>query len=108
VAEAPAVRVRFRRTGGLFAGNALETTVSADELPAELQALAEELSAEALAQGPASVSRGADRYQYEFVVEGGASPQRAVVGDAAMPERLRPLVAFLERRATDERRRSRG
>jgi hypothetical protein len=102
MADLPGTTLRFRRTGGIFAGNVLETTVPADELPGELREVAAALDDIAASRAP-DRAPFPDGYQYELVVERGRPAQRLIVGAGALPAELRPLVTYLERRATDER-----
>ena len=105
-------RVTLRRTGGLFAGNVLQTTVAEDELPAaqaaELAALLGPVDLGALAARSPIAGTGADRYQYDIAVEQGGETRRIVAPDSAVPAQLAPLVDWLERRATQERKGARG
>jgi hypothetical protein len=93
-------RLSFRRSGGLFAGNVLATSVSVDDelAPLVAQANLPELAGRSPIRGP-----GADVYQYELALEGDGPPSRVVVQQTAVPEQLRPLIERLERRAEAER-----
>lgn len=93
-----APRLSFRRSGGLFAGNVLATTVPIDE---ELEPLLERADLPALAERSPIRGPGADVYQYELVLEGEGPPRRVIVQQTAVPDELRPLIEWLERRATE-------
>jgi hypothetical protein len=94
------LRLSFRRSGGLFAGNVLVTSVSVDE---ELAPLVAEADLPKLAERSPIRGPGADVYQYELVLEGDGPPRRVVVQQTAVPDELRPLIERLERRAEAER-----
>ena len=103
MASGVAPRVSFRRTGGLFAGGAVTTSVSADDLdgPARevLQRCLEQANLEALAERSPITGPGADMYQYEIVLEHGGRRSQVVVAQTAVPDDLRPLVEWLEHHA---------
>lgn len=102
-------RIRFRRSGGLFAGDRLETSIELAELPQEEAAdLEHDLAAvdlDALARGSPLRGRGADAYQYDLTVERGGETRDVTVAETAVPAELRPLIDRLTRRAAKERRR---
>jgi hypothetical protein len=100
VAEPAGLRLSFRRSGGIFAGNVLATTVPID---AELKPLVERADLPALAERSPITGPGADVYQYELVLEGEGPPQRVIVHQTVVPDELRPLIERLERRAEQER-----
>jgi emfourin len=108
VTESAGPRLSFRRTGGLFAGNELTTSLSQEELPDELQKLVGEADLPSLAKRSPIQGSGADTYQYELVVEGEHGPRQVVVDQTAIPDELRPLIKWLEQRAEEERRAARG
>lgn len=101
-------RIRFRRTGGLFAGDRLETTVDLDELPEEeadrLERDLSEVDLDELARASPVRGPGADAYQYDLTVERGGEVRELTVGETALPPELRRLVERLTRRAGEERR----
>jgi hypothetical protein len=101
-------RISFRRSGGLFAGDRLETTVDLDELPEEeADGLERELSRvdlDELARGSPLRGQGADAYQYDLAVERRGETREVTVDETALPDELRPLVDRLTRRAARERR----
>ena len=91
-------QVHFERTGG-FAGIRLATSIAAADLPAdEARALEEEIQAARFFDLPEQI-RGAgnepDRFQYKITVEQGGKSHTVEVGEASMPESLRPLVEHL-------------
>ena len=102
MAEPAGLRLSFRRSGGLFAGNVLATSAPVDD---ELAPLVERANLPALAERSPISGPGADVYQYELVLEDDRPPQRVIVQQTAVPDELRPLIERLERRAEDERRR---
>ena len=101
--------VTFRRTGGLFAGNVLATSVSMDELDDEqqqtLHRYLEQANLAALAERSPITGRGADTYQYTVTVDDGARRSEVTVTQTAVPDNLRPLIEWLEQRATRSRTR---
>ncbi|HEY2762637.1 MAG TPA: protealysin inhibitor emfourin [Pseudonocardiaceae bacterium] len=96
--------VSFRRTGGLFAGNVLVTSVSADDLDdAQQETLRRYLGQadlEVLAGRSPITGSGADTYQYTIAVDDGAKRSEVTVTQTAVPDNLRPLIEWLEQRAT--------
>lgn len=96
--------VTFRRTGGLFAGNVLTTSVSLNDLDddqrEELQRRLDQADLAALAERSPIRGAGADTYQYDVVVDDGARRSQVVVAQTALPDTLRPLIDWLEQRAT--------
>jgi hypothetical protein len=107
VAEPAGPRLSFRRTGGLFAGNVLATSVSPAELDpaaaAELERLVRDADLGSLARSSPIRGPGADVYQYELTLEGAGEAVQLIVGETALPGRLRPLVEWLARHAEQER-----
>lgn len=112
VAEPGGLRLTFRRTGGLFAGNVLQTTVIEQELSdaqgAELGELLGPVDIDQLAARSPIRGPGADRFQYDLTVERGGQGRRVIVSAGAVPDELAPLIDWLERRATQEREHARG
>jgi hypothetical protein len=98
--------VALERTGGLFAGGELSTSVSSVDLDDEsreaLEHHIERADFEQLAQRSPITGPGADMYQYEVTVERGGRRSSVVVSQTAVPDSLRPLVEWLEQRAIDE------
>ncbi len=96
-------RVSFRRTGGLFAGGVVTTSVSVDDLdgPAReaLRRCLEQADLGALAERSPIAGPGADMFQYDIVLEHGGTRSQVVVAQTAVPDNLRPLVEWLEQRA---------
>ena len=96
-------RVSFRRTGGLFAGSVLATSVSAADLDSSaresLQRCLEQADLGALAERSPITGPGADMYQYDIVLEHGGRRSQVVVAQTAVPDDLRPLVEWLEHHA---------
>jgi len=99
--------VTFCRSGGLLAGNELETTVSTTDLDEQarttLEGHLEQADVEQLAVRSPILGRGADMYQYDLTIERGARRVHLVVSQTAIPEKLRPLVRWLEQRAAERR-----
>ncbi len=104
--ESAAPRVSFRRTGGLFAGGVLNVSVSADDLDAPareaLQRCLEQADLEVLAEHSPITGPGADIYQYDIVLEHGGRRAQVVVAQTAVPDNLRPLIEWLEQRASGQ------
>lgn len=100
-------RISFLRSGGLFAGDRLETSVHLAELPQEEAAdIEHDLAAvdlDALARGSTLPGRGADVYQYDLTVERDGETRDLTVAEPAVPPELRPLIERLTRRAAKER-----
>ena len=93
------------RSGGLLPTGNLDITVSTSDA-AELAGYVDRAGVEELAARSPMRSRGADMYSYELLVQRGEQHYRIEV-DGALPEEMRPLVRWLEQRATAERRRKR-
>ncbi|EQD86081.1 hypothetical protein A8924_5396 [Saccharopolyspora erythraea NRRL 2338] len=96
----------LQRTGGLFAGAELTTSVRSADLDDEsreaLERHIEQAGFEQLAQRSPITGPGADMYQYEVTLERGGRRSSVVVSQTAVPDSLRPLVEWLEQRAIDE------
>ncbi len=94
------MRIRFRQTGG-FAGLARGCDLDAAALPpAEATELARLLAAARLDAVKPAAARGADRRQYDLVVERAGAPALAICfDDGALTDELAALVAFLRRRS---------
>jgi hypothetical protein len=107
-----AVRLSFRRTGGLFAGNRLELDLNEDELSADEAAAWTDVSeAGALQSEPTARSAPgipADEYQYDLTIRRGDTEQAVRFTDSELPAELAPLVRLLEQRAEGELRRQAG
>ncbi len=101
------LRVHFRRTGGLFAGNRLEVDVGQDELDAaEVEVLAgvlDDPQAAGTRELPGA-GTGADEYQYDLTVRRGEEVVSLRHPESRLPPALAPLVEALEQRALDRRR----
>ena len=99
--------VTFRRTGGLFAGNVLVASVSVADLDdaqqETLRQCLEQADLDALAERSPITGTGADTYQYNITVDDGAKRSEVTVTQTAVPENLRPLIEWLEQRATRPR-----
>ena len=104
------VRVHFRRTGGLFAGNRLELDVGQDELDrASVEALARVLDSPGPvhATEPPGAGEGADEYQYDLTIRRGEEVVPLRFAESRLPSELVPLVDVLEQRALERRERHR-
>lgn len=100
------MRFNFVRTGG-FAGMRIAATIDSDSLTDdEAQTLQSELQQANFFNLPEQIKSlaGADRFQYEIVVEVGGKKHRVETGEADMPEALQPLVQHLELLARSSRR----
>lgn len=105
-------RVEFRRSGGIVAGNRLQTVVDFDDLAdhqaAELAELLDQVDLADLMRRSPLRGPGADAYQYELTVDqGGEESAHVTVDDTQVPSELRPVIKRLEARAIEERRRKR-
>ncbi len=97
------VRVHFRRTGGLFAGDRLEVDVGREELdPASAEALDRVLDGPR-PEAPPAPAGAADGYQYDLTVRRGGQVVSLRLGELTLPPELSPLVDALEQRALDRR-----
>ena len=99
------MQLRFRRSGGIFAGNQLVLEVDQRELDEEAAAaLRRVLEGEGLARF-AQLARqgvGADEYQYDLTVRRGEEVISLRFDDSRLPPELAPLVHALEERAESE------
>jgi hypothetical protein len=95
------MKVRFRQSGGfggLVRGAELDTATLAGPEAAELERLV--AAARLPSTKRSAAARGADRQQYEIVVEReDARKVEARFGDDALSDELAALVAFLRARA---------
>jgi len=102
--------VEFWRSGGIVAGNRLETAVDLDEptdgQAAELSELLGQVDLAALAQRSPLRGRGADSYQYDLTVDDGGEIVHVTLDGTEVPSELRPVIKRLESRAIEERRRT--
>ena len=94
------MNIRFERSGG-FAGLRHTRSIRSDELSAEEQKrLTDLVEAARFFELPAvlrsSVS-GADRFQYKIGVETGQLKHTVQVDEAAVPDQLQPLIAWLKK-----------
>lgn len=107
--EQAKLTVSFRRTGGLFAGNVLATSVSVDDLDdaqqETLRRYLEQADLQALAERSPITGPGADTYQYNITVDDGTKRSEVTVTQTAVPDDLRPLIEWLEQRAMRPRTR---
>ena len=83
------MRIEFERSGG-FAGMQLATSVDTSDLaPRDAELLEDAVEAAAFFKLPrrlVSAAPGADRFQYDLVVE---------EGEATIPDTLRPLIEHM-------------
>ena len=94
------MKIRFRQTGG-FAGLARGCDLDAAALPrAEADELARLLATAKLEALKPVRARGADRQQYDLVLEREGKPAVEVrFDDSALNDELAALVAFLRKRS---------
>ena len=106
------LELKFRRTGGLFAGNRLELELKGSDLGPEEQAAWSKMSEAGVLDEAAGASAepptGADEYQYDLSVRTGGDEKALRFTESTVPEELSPLVRALEQRAEDELRRRAG
>lgn len=100
------MKITFRQTGG-FAGLTKSVQLDTDQLPAEdaqrLQALVEQTQ---FWQRPEPAQRPQpDQEQYAIGVEAKGRSRQMHLGRASMPPDLKPLVDYLAKQATYEKRR---
>jgi hypothetical protein len=95
------MRLHLVRTGG-FGGPGLSATADEDVLApaerAELRRLVADADPWSLPAELAAPSPRPDRFRYRLTVEDGARRQEVRVAEEALPDRLRPLVRWLEQR----------
>ncbi len=100
--------MEFTRSGGIVAGNTLQTVVDlgelADDQGAELAELLDQVDLTDLAGRSPLRGHGADTYQYELTVDQGDRSEHVTVDDTQVPAELRPVIKRLEARAVEERR----
>jgi hypothetical protein len=93
------MRVYFERTGG-FAGLRLSTTLDSQSLDeVEVSMLVREIEQADFFSLPAQIfteTGGVDRFSYHILVEWEDQHHAVDVGEASLPETLRPLVEHLE------------
>jgi len=94
------MKIRFLQTGG-FAGLARGVELDASALPrAEADELARLLATAKLEALKPARARGADRQQYDLVLEHEGQPAIEVrFDDGALTDELAALVAFLRKRS---------
>ena len=92
------MRIHFERTGG-FAGMRMTAVVNTESLsPEEACDLREMLDTAGFFDLPAAITSptpGADRFHYKLTVEAEGRRHTVDVGEAAVPETLRPLIQQL-------------
>ena len=91
------VRIHFVRTGGI-AGVRLSCEIVSDTMPHDERERLEQLVADsdffALRDGGDDGASG-DRFEYAITIEAGSGAHTVRLGEAAVPLRLRPLIAWL-------------
>lgn len=96
------LKIDFKRSGG-FAGVELTTCVDADELSEDesedVRAMVERLDLDGMPRGTGPGPGVADRFVYELKIEHGDRTVDVCLGEAELPEDLKPLVRDLEKRA---------
>ena len=89
------MKISYRRTGG-FAGMILSYDIDVDNLPPEeaneLETLVSKADFFTLPAEISAETTGADQFQYLLTIKTGQAQHTVEVGDAAMPEKLWPLV----------------
>jgi len=92
------MRIHFERTGG-FAGMRMTATVNTESLSSEeARDLQEMVEAAGFFDLPAVITTptpGADRFYYKLTVEAEGRQHTVEMGEAAVPEALRPLLQRL-------------
>ncbi len=101
------MRIHFERTGG-FAGMRMTATVNTESLSSEeARDLHEMVEAAGFFDLPAVITTptpGADRFHYKLTVEAEGRQHTVEMGEAAVPEALRPLLQRLTAMARSARR----
>jgi hypothetical protein len=96
------LNIRFERSGG-FAGLRQTRSISSGELSAEEQKRLTDLVESARFFDLPAVLRSstpqADRFQYKIGVETGQLKHTVQVDEAAVPDELQPLIAWLKKMA---------
>ena len=96
------MRIDFERTGG-FAGVQFRHSVDSDTLPnTEKQALDHMLQAAGFFNLPSTIkatARGPDRFQYKLSVVTPDQQHSVTIDENAVPDGLKPLLAWLTGRA---------
>ena len=96
------LKIDFKRSGG-FAGVELTTCVDADELSEDeskdVRAMVERLDLDRMPRGGGSGPGVPDRFVYELKIEHGERTVDVCLGEAELPEDLKPLVRDLVKRA---------
>ncbi|MCL5998236.1 MAG: hypothetical protein M1546_19615 [Chloroflexi bacterium] len=92
------MRASLERTGG-FAGMRLTSTADTDKLaPEEAKELRQLVEAADFFRLPPTIASQAnqpDRFQYKLTVEDDQRTHTVMVGEAAIPPRVRPLAEWL-------------
>lgn len=103
------MKIEFTRSGG-FAGTRLTATLDTETLPpddaARLSRLVQESGLFDLPAALRSDAPGGDRFQYRIKIKEGARSKEIAADEAAVPDRLRPLLDELttQARAGQKRR----
>src|SRR5437016_1368054 len=97
------MKITFERTGG-FGGLRISKTIETESLaPAERESLEKAVDAAGFFEMPPVVSapgqEGNDRFQYRITIEKGDRQHTVEAGEAAVPERMRPLLDRLRQLA---------
>ena len=92
------MNIHFERSGG-FAGLRLSHDVNSETLPpdqgAELNRLVESSDFFHLPKTVSAATPGGDRFQYKLTVKSGPTEHTVALDEAAVPEKLRPLLNWL-------------
>lgn len=92
------MKIAFERTGG-FAGLRVSKTIDSQALPQQEQEGLKKMVDDAgffdLPPAQPTATGGADRFQYKISIDADGRQKTLNVGEAAMPDRLRPLVEYL-------------
>jgi len=100
------MKIDFVRSGG-FAGLRLSVNVDIQTLPADQSAaLAKLIRDSGFFNLPAQIKSpygGADRFEYRLTISDAGRSHSVTVGEAAMPESLRPLIERLTEMAKSPR-----
>ena len=94
------MRITVERSGGV-AGLMRAISLDRKDLPSALATEFDELMSavdwQPVKSKPSPAARGADRFQYRVVVDSDRGSHEISVGEAAMTDRLRACVRFVEK-----------
>lgn len=100
-------KIKFERTGG-FAGIRIAADIEVNELPEdqkrEILDLLDELDFDELPEKLSGKMSVPDEFVYSIMVEADNREYKALAGESALPEDMKPLLEILERIAKRQMR----